>query len=56
MAKLSPPIRLQIARVTTRDVWDMDELLQVIKSEVEARESSEGTKVCELKKSKGVNR
>ena len=56
MAKLPPPVRLQIARVTTRDVWDMDELLQVIKSEVEARELSKGIKVCELKKSEGVNR
>ena len=56
MAKLPPPVRLQIARVTTRDVWDMDELLQVIKSEVEARELSEGIKVCELKKSEGANR
>ena len=56
MAKLPPPVHLQIARVTTRDVWDMDELLQVIKNEVEARELSEGIKVCELKKSEGVNR
>ena len=34
----------------------MNELLQVIKGEVEARELSEGIKVCELKKSEGVNR
>ena len=34
----------------------MNELLQVIKGEVEARELSEGIKVCELKKSDGVNR
>ena len=56
MAKLPPIIRLQIARVTTRDVWDMNKLLQVIKGEVEARELSEGIKVCEMKKLEGFNR
>ena len=56
MAKLPPPVHLQIARVTTRDVWDMDELFQVMKREVEERELSEGIKVYDLKKSEGVNR
>ena len=56
MAKLPPAVRLQVARVTTRDVWNMDELLEVIKSEVEARELSEGIRVGEMKKPESVNR
>ena len=47
MAKLPHNIRLQIARITKRDVWHMDELLQVIKEEVETRELSEGVKISE---------
>ena len=42
MAKLPAEVRLQIARVTTKDVWQIDELLQAIRAEVEARELSEG--------------
>ena len=45
MSKLPNDIRLRIARETTSEVWKMDELLDVIKAEVEAREASEGTKV-----------
>ena len=47
MAKLPSNIRLQIARITKRDVWHMDELLRVVKEEVEARELSESMKICE---------
>ena len=47
MAKLPTNIRLQIARLTKRDVWHMDELLKVIKEEVEARELSKSMKFCE---------
>ena len=47
MAKLSSEVRLQIARVTTRDIWKVDELLQVIKCEVEARELSDTVRVSE---------
>ena len=45
MSKLPNDIRLRIARETTSEVWKMDELLEVIKAEVEAREASEGTKL-----------
>ncbi|XP_065909767.1 uncharacterized protein [Dysidea avara] len=44
MTKLPYNIRLQIARLTKRDVWVVDELLEVIKNEVEAREMSESMK------------
>ena len=47
MAKLPSEVRLQIARATTRDVWKVDELLQVIKCEVEARELSDTVRVSE---------
>ena len=49
MGKLPSDVRLQIARVTTCEVWDVEELLQVIKREVEAREISEGVKIHETK-------
>ena len=45
MAKLPSEVRLQIARVTNKDVWEVEELLQVIKVEVEAREISDAIKV-----------
>ena len=51
MAKLPPDVHLQIARVTTKDVWEIDELLQVLHTEVEAREISEGVKVHEIRSS-----
>jgi len=44
MSKLPLDVRLQIARVTTRDIWEdiweVEELLRVIKKEVVARELS----------------
>ena len=56
MSKLPAEIRLQIARVTTQEVWNIEELLRVIKGEVEARELSEGIKIQETKKSETLNR
>ena len=45
MPKLPGEVCLQIARVTTKDVWEVNELLHVIKGEVEARELSDTVKV-----------
>ena len=45
MSKLPSEIRLRIARETKDDVWKLDDLLSIIKNEVEAREASEGVKV-----------
>ena len=45
MSKFPNEIRLRVARETNKDVWDIDELLQIIRQEVEARETSEGTRV-----------
>ena len=44
LSKLPHEIRVQIARNTAREVWDMSELLEVIRQEVEALEISEGVK------------
>ena len=41
MAKLPSEIRLQVARKATDDVWQINDLLKTIKSEIEAREMSE---------------
>ena len=51
MSKLPSEIRLQIARNSKDSVWKIDELLSVIKIEVEAREASEMTKTSEDRKS-----
>ena len=45
MSKLPQDVRLQIARNTAQDVWEISELLSVIQREVEAREISDGIKV-----------
>ena len=44
MSKLPNEIRLQIARKSTQDVWVFDELLDIVKKEVEAREATERIK------------
>ena len=49
MSKLPSEIRLRIARQTSQDVWKLDDLLEVIKVEVEAREISEGIRVSSQK-------
>ena len=50
MSKLPPEIRLQIARNTKDSVWKIEDLLNVIKIEVEAREASEMTKTSDGRK------
>ena len=49
MAKLPSEVRLQIARVTNKDVWEVEELLQVIKAEVEAYKISDTMKVHKVR-------
>ena len=46
MSKLPPEIRIhdQVAKNTAREVWEMSDLLEVIRQEVEAREISDGVK------------
>ena len=55
MSKLPPEVRLQIARVSVRDIWEVEELMKVIKGEVEAREISDHVKVTERKQSDVAN-
>ena len=52
MSKLPQDIRLQIARKTSKEVWEISEILDVIRNEVEAREMSDGVKVVQSDKSK----
>ena len=57
MSKLPSDVRLQVARVTAKEVWEVQELLTVIKAEVEAREISDTIKINERKGTDGyVNR
>ena len=48
MSKLPNEIRLEIARKSTDEVWKIDELLDTIKGEVEARKASEAVKTQEV--------
>ena len=49
MSKLPAEVRLQVARMTAKEVWNIEDLLDIIKSEVEARELSEAIRTTELK-------
>ena len=51
MSKLQQDIRLQIARKTSKEVWEISKILYVIRNEVEAREISDSVKVVQLHKS-----
>ena len=48
MSKLPNEIRLEIVLKSTNEVWKIDELLDTIKGEVEAREASEAVKTQEV--------
>ena len=47
MLKLPHEIRVQVARNTAREVWDMSVLLEVIRQGVEALEISKGVEINE---------
>ena len=49
MSRLPAEVRLHVARVSTKDVWEINELLKVIQAEVEAREISDTMKIQEKK-------
>ena len=49
MSRLPAEVRLHVARVSTKDVWEINELLKVIQAEVEAREMSDTIKIQEKK-------
>ena len=49
MSKLPAMVRLQIACVSVKDLWEVEELLTVIKAEVGAREISDTVRVAEQK-------
>ena len=44
MAKRPDGIRIQVARNTSHDVWEMDYLLNLIQSEIDARKMNEKIK------------
>ena len=49
MSKITPELHLRVAKETKKDVWEMGELLDFIKEEVEAREASEQVKIHAMK-------
>ena len=44
---LPADVCLQIARATTKEIWEIDEVLEVLRTEIEAREISDKIKVTE---------
>ena len=56
MSKLIGDIRLRIARESKDNVWNLDELMEVIRTEVEAWEASEVVKVNSVKSSQQQSR
>ena len=50
MSKLPEEIRVRVARETTSAVWKIEELLEIIKQEVEARKVSQSVKINEERK------
>ena len=46
MTRLPPELRLRFIRDTIKEVWEIDELMGVLKKEVEARESADLVKSC----------
>ena len=53
MTKLTTELRLRIARESRNDVWEIGELLTLIKQEVEAREATEMVKVPAMRPTGG---
>ena len=51
MSKLLNKIQLQVACNSTNEIWKIEDLLQTIKKEVEARETSDHVKTSESRKS-----
>ena len=49
MARLPREIYLQIARLTSQDIWAIDDVLKVIRKEVEAHELSGNARVKDTK-------
>ena len=49
MSKLPEDVRMQIARNSSNEVWKIEDLLKLIKQEVEAREVCENVKANDLK-------
>ena len=53
MSKLPADVRLQVARITAKEVWEIQELLGVIKREVEAQELSDTIRLSERRVNEG---
>ena len=49
MAKLPFDVRVHLARVTAREIWSLGELLETLRTEVEAREDGDAGKVNEAR-------
>ncbi|KAK6181828.1 hypothetical protein SNE40_009610 [Patella caerulea] len=48
MTKLPTDVRVQVAHVTSKDVWEFTELITAIKTEVQPREISEAVRTNEV--------
>ena len=55
MAKLPSQMRIEIARKTSEEVWNIDDILKILKKDVEAREVGESVKASSNKNSQQQN-
>ncbi len=49
MSKLPNSLRLEVARRSTNEIWNIDELLETIRKEIETREASDQVKLNDPK-------
>ena len=50
MSRMPRTITLQIARLMKEDVWPIDEILEVVRKEIESREISDSVASLDVKK------
>ena len=50
MSRMPTDIALQVARKTSEDIWKIDDIMDIIRNEIEAREVSERVNIGERKK------
>ena len=50
MSRMPSEIALQVARKTSEDIWSIDEIMIIIRQEIEAREVSKGMSAIETKR------
>ena len=56
MSRMPTEIALQVARKTSEDIWKIDEIMEIIRKEIEAREVSERVNIGDRKRADKVTK